>query len=137
MATDADCIFCKIIAGEIPSERVHEDDQTYVFMDIRPGNRGHALVIPKNHTQDLTTIEPADLSACAIRAQDIARRAKDKLGASGVNLLNCCGADAWQTVFHFHLHVVPRYPDDSLQLPWIPAPGDPEQIAQAAQQLRS
>src|SRR6188472_2664337 len=76
-------------------------------MDINPATRGHALVVPRRHTDDLLEIGDADLAACTAMARRVAARAKDVLGADGVNLLNCCGAAAWQTVFHFHLHVVP------------------------------
>jgi histidine triad (HIT) family protein len=137
MSIDPDCIFCKIIAGEIPSQRIAEDENTYVFMDINPATRGHALVIPKRHTRDITTVEPADLSACMTTAQRIAIQAKEALGADGVNLLNCCGSVAWQTVFHFHVHVIPRYAGDGLIEPWKPGQGgDAEVIAAAADALR-
>jgi histidine triad (HIT) family protein len=134
---DPDCIFCKIIAGELPSRRVDEDERTIAFMDISPATRGHALVIPREHSRDLTEIEPADLTAVALAAQRLARRAKDVLGADGVNLINSCGPVAWQTVFHFHMHVIPRYANDPLRLPWQPAPGDGEEIAAAAALLRA
>ncbi len=133
----ADCIFCKILAGELPSTKVDEDEHTYAFMDINPATRGHALVIPRNHSHDLLEIDPEDLAHTAVAAQRLAARAKDKLNARGVNLLNCCGAAAWQTVFHFHIHVIPRYSDDPLKLPWIPGPGDPDEIAAAAEQLNA
>lgn len=136
MTTDADCLFCKIVAGELPAEKIHEDERTIAFMDINPGTTGHALVIPKKHTKDLLEIEPDELAAVAASAQTIARRATERLNADGINLLNCCGAEAWQTVFHFHLHVVPRYVDDPLQLPWIPTPGEPDEIARTAKLLR-
>jgi histidine triad (HIT) family protein len=132
---DPDCIFCKIVAGELPSTKVDEDEHTLAFMDINPATRGHALVIPKNHSQDLLTIHPDDLAVTTVAAQRLAARAKDKLGARGVNLLNCCGSAAWQTVFHFHIHVIPRYSDDPLRLPWIPGPGDPDTSAAAAAAL--
>jgi histidine triad (HIT) family protein len=133
---DPDCLFCKIIAGELPSQKLSEDELTYTFMDINPATRGHALVIPKVHAKDLLEIAPDDLAAVALAAQKLAQRAPQRLGADGVNLINSCGAAAWQTVFHFHVHVIPRYADDPLKLPWTPAPGDPEQIAQAADALR-
>jgi histidine triad (HIT) family protein len=140
MASDPDCIFCKIVAGELPSTQVDEDERTLAFMDINPGSYGHALVIPKEHHTDLLTISAEDLAATAAAAQRLAGRVKERLGADGVNLLNCCGADAWQTVFHFHIHVIPRFADDPakdpLVLPWTPAPGDPETIAAAAAALR-
>ena len=130
-----DCIFCKIVAGEIPSTRVHEDDRTIAFMDINPATRGHLLVIPRAHADDLLSIDPEDLAACARVAQQMGQRVKDRLGAEGVNLLNSCGRAAWQTVFHFHIHVIPRWFDDPLELPWHPAPGDRGEIAAAAESL--
>jgi histidine triad (HIT) family protein len=133
---DPDCLFCKIVAGELPSQRIAEDERTVSFMDINPATRGHALVIPKTHAVNLLEIEPADLTAVALAAQQLARRAPERLGADGVNLLNSCGSAAWQTVFHFHLHVIPRYADDPLKLPWTPAPGDADEIADAASALR-
>ena len=132
--TDPDCIFCKIVAGELPARIVDEDERTIAFMDIAPATRGHALVIPRTHARDLLSIDPQDLTAVALAAQRLAGRAQ-RLGADGVNLINSCGASAWQTVFHFHVHVIPRYTDDPLRLPWVPAPGDPEEISAAAQEL--
>jgi histidine triad (HIT) family protein len=133
---DSDCIFCKIIAGELPATFVHEDERTVAFMDIAPATRGHALVVPRHHTRDLLQIGAEDLDAVVMVAQELARRAKERLGAAGVNLLNSCGQAAWQKVFHFHLHVIPRYEDDPLRLPWVPAEGDPGDIAAAAEALR-
>jgi histidine triad (HIT) family protein len=134
---DSDCIFCKIVAGEIPSTIVDEDERTISFMDIAPATRGHALVIPRAHSADLLSVDTQDLTAVAHAAQRLARRASERLKADGVNLLNACGAVAFQSVFHFHVHVIPRYQGDGLRLPWVPAPGDPEQIAAAAQELAS
>ncbi len=117
------CIFCNIVAGTAPSVRVAEDETTYAFMDINPASDGHLLVIPKRHSTDLLDIPSDDLAAVSVAAQRIAAVAVRELGADGVNLLNCCGADAWQTVFHFHIHVIPRYVDkakDRLTLPWRP-----------------
>ncbi|HEX5851708.1 MAG TPA: HIT family protein [Solirubrobacteraceae bacterium] len=133
--TDPDCIFCKILAGELPARIVDEDERTVAFMDIAPATRGHALVIPRAHASDLLSIEAEDLSAVALASQRLAARMKERLGANGVNLLNACGASAWQTVFHFHVHVIPRYEGDPLRLPWVPAAGDSQEIAAAAQEL--
>jgi histidine triad (HIT) family protein len=132
---DPDCIFCKIVAGDLPATIVDEDERTISFMDIAPAARGHALVIPRAHTRDLMSIGPEDLQAVANASQRLAGRAKERLGAAGVNLLNSSGAAAWQTVFHFHVHVIPRYEGDPLRLPWVPGPGDPAEIASAAQEL--
>jgi histidine triad (HIT) family protein len=133
--SDPDCLFCKIVAGDIPSTRVYEDDRTIAFMDINPGSRGHLLVIPRSHSADLLEIGAEDLAAVAHTAQVLARRVRDRLSADGVNLINSCGAKAWQTVFHFHMHVIPRYDGDTLRLPWQPAPGDRDDIAAAAREL--
>jgi histidine triad (HIT) family protein len=132
---DPDCIFCKIVAGELPATIISEDELTVSFMDIAPATRGHALVIPRKHANDLLSIAAEDLRAVAVAAQGLAVRAKQRLGADGVNLLNSCGAAAWQTVFHFHVHVIPRYEGDPLRLPWIPTQGNQQEIAAAAQEL--
>jgi histidine triad (HIT) family protein len=134
-SVDPDCIFCKILAGELPASIIGEDERTISFMDINPATRGHALVIPRAHSRDLLSIEPDDLAAVAMAAKRLAGRASDRLGAAGVNVINSCGAAAWQTVFHFHVHVIPRYAGDPLRLPWVPAPGDSREIAAAAAQL--
>jgi histidine triad (HIT) family protein len=132
---DPDCIFCKIVAGELPATIVGEDERTISFMDIAPATRGHALVIPREHSPDLLSVGDDDLAAVSLAARRLGGRVKERLGADGVNLLNACGAVAFQTVFHFHVHVIPRYEGDGLRLPWTPAPGDAQQIAAAAQEL--
>ena len=134
--SDPDCIFCKIIAGELPAQILDEDERTVTFMDISPATRGHALVVPRRHSRNLLEIEPEDLEATVLAAQRLARNVGERLGADGVNLMTSCGSAAWQTVFHFHMHVIPRYAGDPLRLPWIPAPGDADEIAEAAQALR-
>ncbi len=136
VVSDPNCIFCKIVAGEIPGQIIAEDEHTIAFMDINPATRGHALVIPRRHSRDLLEIDQDDLAYTIAGAQRLARRVKERLGADGVSLLNSCGAAAWQTVFHFHIHVIPRYIDDPLRLPWTPAPGDMDEIAAVADELR-
>jgi len=130
------CIFCQIASGEAPAQVVAEDDRTVAFMDINPATRGHALVIPRSHRSDLFEVEDEELAAVVGAARRLATRARSRLGADGVNLLNSSGAAAWQTVFHFHIHVIPRYHGDPLRLPWVPQPGAPEEIAAAAAALR-
>jgi histidine triad (HIT) family protein len=133
----AGCIFCAIVAGDAPARVVHEGPRTLAFLDINPATRGHALVVPKAHATDLLDASPEDLEAVAGVAQRLARAAVDVLGADGVNLLQSTGAAAFQTVFHLHVHVVPRYEGDGIHLPWIPTPGDPDEIDAAAATLRS
>jgi histidine triad (HIT) family protein len=134
--SDPDCIFCKIIAGELPGQIIDEDERTVAFLDISPATRGHALVVPRKHSRNLLEIEREDLEATIVAVQRLARRVHERLGPDGVNLLNSCGRAAWQTVFHFHVHVIPRYEGDPLRLPWVPAEGDPDEIAAVADQLR-
>jgi histidine triad (HIT) family protein len=135
MAADPDCIFCKIAAGEIPATVVAEGEHAIAFMDLSPATRGHVLVIPREHAEDLLTVPVEDLEACAALAQKIAGRQLEVLGADGVNLLNSCRPAAWQTVFHFHIHVIPRYEGDPLRLPWVPEAGDTDEIAATGREL--
>lgn len=133
------CVFCEIVAGRIPCDKVAEDATTLAFMDIDPGSDGHLLVIPKTHSADLLSISPQDLTATTLAAQRIAKAMYTQLGAEGINLLNCCGSAGWQTVFHFHLHVIPRYRDstkDRMELPFEPGrPSDAEARARFARLL--
>jgi histidine triad (HIT) family protein len=131
-----DCLFCGIVDGSVPSETIDSDERTVAFMDINPATPGHALVVPRAHSADLIEIEAEDLEATSVAAQRLAKRIKATLNADGINVLNACGAAAWQTVFHFHLHVIPRYEDDPLKLPWIPRGGESEEIAAIAAKLR-
>ena len=131
------CLFCGIVAGTIPSQQVAENERAIAFMDINPGTRGHLLVVPRAHSTDLRETAPEDLAAATLLAQSLVSRVIDRLDADGANLLSCIGADAWQSVFHTHLHVIPRYKNDPLQLPWHPTPGDADEIAATAEQLRT
>lgn len=115
---------------------IAEEERAVAFMDINPATPGHLLVIPRAHAQDLFTIDTDDLTACVSLAQRMAHLVRDRLGADGVNLLQSSGAAAWQTVFHLHIHVIPRYAGDPMVLPWRPTPGDPEEIASVAAKLR-
>ena len=132
-----DCIFCAIVAGEAPARTVLETERTLAFLDLNPATRGHTLVIPTTHARDVHDVAADDLAAVAATAQQVARAAVDDLGAAGVNLIQSSGAAAFQTVFHLHVHVIPRYPDDGLVLPWIPAPGDAAEMDAAAADLRT
>jgi histidine triad (HIT) family protein len=133
---DDDCIFCSIVKGDAPVTKVDEDEHTIAFMDIHPWTEGHALVIPKEHYQDLYEIPDETLHQVMSAAKRLAGRVRDGLDADGVNLLNSTGRAAWQTVFHFHVHVIPRYEDDPLELPVRPQEGDPDEIKQIAEKLR-
>lgn len=131
------CLFCGIVAGTIPSQQVAENKRAIAFMDINPGTRGHLLVVPRAHSTDLREATAEDLTAATLLARSLVSRVIERLDADGANLLSCIGADAWQSVFHTHLHVIPRYKNDPLQLPWHPTPGDADAIASTAAELRS
>ena len=129
------CLFCGIVAGTIPSTRVAETDRAIAFMDINPATAGHLLVIPRTHSTDLRKADAEYLTAATLLAQSLVGRVIERLDADGANVLSCIGAAAWQSVFHTHLHVIPRYQDDPLQLPWHPTPGDFDQIDTTAAKL--
>lgn len=131
-----DCIFCAIAERTAPAEVIEADEHCIAFLDINPATRGHTLVIPRRHSKNLLEIGHEDLDRAMAMAKSIAARMPDALGADGVNLLNSCGEAAWQTVFHFHLHVIPRYDDDPLRLPWIPSHTQSEELAKTAELLR-
>ena len=134
--SDDDCIFCAIVAGDAPAEIVDSDEHTVAFMDISPATPGHALVIPRAHSADLMEIPAEDLARTMAAAQRLGEKMKHTLAPDGFNVINACGSAAWQTVFHFHLHVIPRYEDDPLELPWVPSPGDPDEIGATAARIR-
>jgi len=137
MAGEADdCLFCAIVAGDVPAQIVDSDEHTVAFMDINPATRGHALVVPREHTPDLMEISDDDMARTMAAARRLARRMDEVLHPDGFNILNSCRPAAWQTIFHFHLHVVPRYDDDPLKLPWVPSEGDADEIAQIADRIR-
>ncbi len=136
MVEGSDCLFCGIVAGDVPAQVVDSDEHTVAFMDINPATSGHALVVPRTHSADLFEISDEDLEQTMVAARRLARLMKAALRPDGFNVLNSCGAAAWQTVFHFHLHVVPRYEDDPLELPWVPQAGDPDEIAAIAEKVR-
>ena len=132
-----DCLFCGIVAGDVPAQIVDSDQHTVAFMDISPATKGHALVVPRNHAADLMEISDEDLERTMLAARRLARTIRGALEPDGFNILNSCGPAAWQTVFHFHVHVVPRYDDDPLKLPWVPREGDEDEIAGIADRIRA
>ena len=129
------CIFCAIVSGEGAAWRIYEDDDAIAFMDINPATDGHALVIPRQHVRDLFDIgeeRAAGVMAATVR---VAERIKRTLKPDGMNVMHATGAAAFQTVFHFHLHVIPRYFNDPIKLPWVPRPGDRTKIAEMAAKI--
>ena len=137
MSTDPDCIFCKIIAGEIPSFKIYEDSETFAFMDINPANEGHALVIPREHARDVYSVSDAAIAATVKTAKRIAAAVDKTLNPDGLNLLQCNGPAAAQSVMHFHMHVLPRRDGDDLKLNWGLEAGDMDAIDRLAVRLRN
>lgn len=127
------CIFCKIIAGEIPSTTVYEDEDFKAIMDINPAARGHVVILPKRHAANIYEIPDEDAAKILPVAKKVAIALRDAFGCDGVNILQNNGEAAGQTVFHLHVHVIPRFVDDDVRIKWTPGatPGDMEEIAEA------
>lgn len=134
---DKDCIFCKIIAGDIPSFKLFEDNRTLAFMDINPANPGHALIIPKYHATGLLDLPAEWLGDSITTAQKVAQGVSRALSPDGINLVQANGEGAAQSVRHFHLHVIPRRLGDELKLNWGIKPGDMGEIGQTAERVRA
>jgi len=132
-----DCVFCKLRDGQIPSMRIFEDDKTLAFMDINPLNSGHCLVITKTHAANLFEAGLDDLQAAIASAQRVALAIRDGLKPDGLNLLQANGAAAFQSVPHFHLHLIPRWNNDGKGFDWKLVPGNREQIMKAGERLRA
>jgi histidine triad (HIT) family protein len=131
-----DCVFCRIRDGQIPSTRVYEDERTIAFMDINPLNDGHTLVIPRVHAATLFEADEADLQAAIATARRVARAIRETIRPDGLNLLQANGAAAFQSVPHFHFHLVPRYTGDGKGFDWPMVAGDRTRIQAAADKIR-
>lgn len=131
-----DCIFCEIVAGNIPAVKVYEDEHVFAFMDIAPANPGHTLVIPKQHYRNLYDM-PTEVGSKIMQAAIlIANAIRTALNPDGLNLFQSNEAAGFQTVFHFHLHIIPRWEGDPIRLPWRPSERDMEEIANTAAKIR-
>ena len=130
-----DCIFCKIIRGEIPSFKLYEDDLTYAFMDINPLNDGHALVIPKYHAENIYATPDEWFGPTMSTVRRIASAVNKVVQPEGINLLQANGPGAKQSVFHLHMHVIPRYADDGAGMNWEMKHGDMDAIGDLAEQI--
>ena len=137
MDRDPDCIFCRIVAGEVPSFTFFEDEATLAFMDINPANEGHALVIPKEHASDLYSVSEEALARTVVTARKVAAAVARTLHPDGLNLVQCNGPAAAQSVMHFHVHVLPRATDDGLSMNWGLKLGDIEAIGRLAERIRA
>ena len=123
-----DCIFCKIASGEIPSSTIYEDEEFRVFLDLNPATRGHALLVPKEHFTNLFELEDELCKKAFVLAKKIAGRMKNALGCEGFNLVQNNGEVAGQTVFHFHLHLIPRYQGDTAGITWAQGKASEEEL---------
>ena len=134
---DADCVFCKIVAGKLPCFKLLEDETTIAFMDINPVNPGHALAVAKGHWPTVDVIPPDVLANVARTAQRVAKAAVEALAPAGVNLVQANGPAAGQSVPHLHIHIMPRRAGDDVSLNWTPVPGDMKEIEAVANKLRA
>ena len=137
MKTDANCIFCKIVAGQMPCFKLLEDDSTLAIMDIYPANDGHCLVLSKEHFPTVFDISDEAFAAVSHSVKRVARAVNQALLPIGLNLLQANGPGAQQSVAHFHIHVLPRKPGDELKLNWGVTAGDTDTIAAIAEKIRA
>jgi histidine triad (HIT) family protein len=133
----ADCVFCKIRDGQIPSFKIHEDERTVTFMDINPLNSGHCLVVTKAHAATIFEADVEDLMAAIAAAKRVALAIREALKPDGLNILQANGAAAFQSVPHFHLHLIPRWANDGKGFDWKPVPGNREVIMKNGERLRA
>ncbi|HEV8458825.1 MAG TPA: HIT domain-containing protein [Methylomirabilota bacterium] len=133
----ADCVFCKIRDGQIPSFKIHEDERTVTFMDINPLNSGHCLVVTKAHAATIFEADVEDLVAAMAAAKKVALAIQEALKPDGLNILQANGAAAFQSVPHFHLHLIPRWANDGKGFDWKPVPGNREVIMKNGERLRA
>lgn len=131
-----DCIFCKIAAGDIPSNTVYEDERFRVILDLNPASKGHALILPKNHADDLFDLPEEDRAAVLSVAAKVAGAMKKALSCSGINIVQNNGESAGQTVKHFHLHIIPRYDGDSAMVLWNPGKSEPDEQVKIAEAIK-
>ena len=132
-----DCVFCRIRDGQIPSTRVYEDERTLCFMDINPINEGHCLVVTRAHAPTIFEAAEADLAAAITTAKRVARALRAALAPDGLNLLQANGAAAFQSVPHFHLHLIPRWDGDGKGFDWTLVPGERARIQAVAEKVRA
>ncbi len=133
----SDCIFCKIIAGDIPSATIYENDEFKVILDRFPSGEGHALILPKNHVANIFEIDPEQAGRAYALAAKLAKAMKEVLGFEHMNILQNNGTVAGQTVFHFHIHLIPRRENDGIQLTWTPTSPTDEEIAAVKAKLEN
>ena len=127
---DENCIFCKIAAGEIPSTTLYEDDDFRVILDIEPASKGHALILPKEHYANLYELDDELAAKALVLAKKMITKMTDVLGCDGYNIVQNNEEAAGQTVFHFHMHLIPRYNDDGQSINWVPGKPSAEELVE-------
>jgi histidine triad (HIT) family protein len=132
-----DCVFCKILEGQAPSMKIDEDEHTLTFMDINPLSSGHCLVVPKRHAETIFEADPRDLQATMVAAKRVALAIQASLKPDGLNILQANGAAAFQSVPHFHLHLIPRWANDGKGFDWKVVPGNREVIMKMGERIRA
>lgn len=130
------CIFCKIVRGELNSKTVYEDDYFKAIMDISPAAMGHVIILAKNHAEDIFEMTEEDLSRALIVARKVARAVKSATGCDGINILQNNGVAANQTVFHYHIHIIPRFDNDTVKITWDNLSPDSEDMSIMAEKIR-
>ena len=130
-----DCIFCKIAGGEIPSITIYEDADFRVFFDIAPASKGHCLIVPKEHFDDVYEMSEEVASKLFVLATKVAGSLKKELNLEGLNIVQNNGTIAGQTVFHFHMHMIPRYKGDPVNVGWEPGKADMEELSKLAEKV--
>lgn len=133
---DESCVFCKIANGQIPASTVYEDDEFRVILDLGPASRGHALILPKQHFKDVCELDEKTAAKILPLGAKIGAAMKKSLGCAGFNLVQNNGEAAGQTVYHFHMHVIPRYEGGPAIVSWTPGQAAPEELAETARQIK-
>lgn len=134
---DNDCIFCKIANGEIPSSTIYEDEDFRVILDLGPAAKGHALILPKHHYKDVCELDPVTAAKVLPLAGRVGAAMKKGLGCAAFNLVQNNGKEAGQTVFHFHMHIIPRYSDGPAMVTWEPGEASSEELTRTAEAIKA
>lgn len=134
--TNTDCIFCKIANGKIPSRTLYEDEDFRVIFDISPASKGHAIILPKKHAANIFEISEEDASKIYVVAKKVATALSEELQCDGINILQNNGETAGQSVFHLHMHIIPRYKDDTVNIKWKPGVPDEDLLDRLSEKLK-
>lgn len=132
---DENCIFCKLANGEIPTATLYEDEDFRVILDASPASKGHALILPKEHYANLYELDDEVAAKVLVLAKKMITKLTDLLGCDGYNIVQNNGEAAGQTVFHFHMHIIPRYEGDTVDIKWVPGKAEAEEITEIKEKI--